>query len=92
MLHCFLSMREYRRAAGENPFVGGEDGLGRGREFCDVVSKQPCQESIKTGSVTRWSCTGLCVIQYKARGTDTAAVVSVITYHCEIVVLHVLLS
>lgn len=66
MLHCFLSSRKCRRAAAGNPFVGGEDGMGRGRELCDVVSKQHHQGSIKTGSGTRWSCTGLCVIQYKA--------------------------
>lgn len=34
----------------------------------------------------------LCVIQYKVRGTDTAGVVLVIAYHCEIIVLNVLLS
>lgn len=34
----------------------------------------------------------LCVIQYKVRGTDTAGVVLVITYHCEIAMLNVLLS
>lgn len=32
----------------------------------------------------------LCVIQYEVRGTDTAGVVLVITYHCETAILNVL--